>query len=249
MGLSKKAVIERFVVASDLHGDCGNQDAVDCLLDFIKFFKPDMKFFAGDLCDFRALRMQATESERKDRIMEDFYQGTQLLQKFKPHVFLRGNHDERLWAESRRLNGISSEWALSGTEEIEKECKRLHVQMLPYHHKYGVYNYNELLVMHGCYAGIGCGRKYVYAYGKPVIHAHTHTLEETSVEGLESNRVCYDCGCLCNLDMEYTFAKQGVSRWENGFRVGLMFDDGSFEIGKVRKIKDTWISTIPSIVL
>ena len=101
---------KRFVVASDNHGDQCDATSVAALWRFIDDFQPQIRIHAGDCFDLRPLRKNADADEKQERIASDVEAGLAFLNRFfdggSERVFLRGNHDERLWesAESHKGN-------------------------------------------------------------------------------------------------------------------------------------------------
>jgi len=56
----------------------------------------------------------------------------------KPHYFLRGNHDERLWELAAKRKGPCSDYAFSGVVEVTTLTEKMRCKMLPYHHRDGI---------------------------------------------------------------------------------------------------------------
>ena len=115
-----KSRLTKWVFSSDLHGDKQDADSVNAFLKFVKKYKPDVKIFGGDLFDFRAIRRGATAEEKADSMALDIELGLKFLGQYKPNVFLRGNHDERLWDQAKAsFNGLSRDHAEEGVRSIE----------------------------------------------------------------------------------------------------------------------------------
>jgi hypothetical protein len=55
--------VETFVAASDFHGDRHDPAALKGFKSFVEDFKPALRWFLGDLWDFRAIRVGADADE------------------------------------------------------------------------------------------------------------------------------------------------------------------------------------------
>ena len=87
---------KKFLVAADNHGSLVCQDAKKVLLSFAETWKPDYRVHLGDLWDFSPLRRGASQEEKADGISDDFIQGLEFLDDFKPNFLTLGNHDDRI---------------------------------------------------------------------------------------------------------------------------------------------------------
>ena len=59
-------MLQRFIFASDLHGDQQDKAAVKALHTATESFKPHLRIFGGDLIDARPLRKGAGPEERSE---------------------------------------------------------------------------------------------------------------------------------------------------------------------------------------
>ena len=147
--------MKTFVYASDLHGDFQDHKTVDTLLKFCDSFNPDVRLFGGDLFDFRNIRRGAGPMERQDSMAADVEAGMQFLRDFKPHVFLLGNHDSRLWDTAKfHENGMVRDAAQKGVRDITAKCRSLKCKMLPYESDKGFYDLGKVRFIHGYHTGI-----------------------------------------------------------------------------------------------
>ena len=235
--------MKTFVFATDLHGDHQNPEAVDALLRFIGVFKPDIRIFGGDLFDFRAIRRNASKAEQSDSMMADVEAGLHFLRSFHPHVFLRGNHDERIWDVARFTeSGMIRDAAETGIKDIERRVKELKCRMLPYDSRKGVYKLNNLVFIHGYAAGIYATKKMTEIYapqGGCVLHGHTHGIQHTTIARLgkaEGRGV----GCLADLNPEYNRHQTACLVHQHGFAYGIVGASG-YEVFQAKPDKEgTW---------
>lgn len=230
----------RFIFASDVHGDQQDPVANDALFQFMEAWKPKLRVFGGDLWDFRPLRRKATEDERRESMAKDYEAGLEWLKRFKPHVFLRGNHDERLWDLAARNKGVESDYAMKGVIEIITLTQKMKCEMLPYHNRDGVYRIGHLKMLHGFSSGINAARATALVYGS-CLFGHVHTIDEHSIPGLE-RRVARSVGCLCRLAMDYNVRTPSALRHSHGFAYGIINEKtGAYNVFQAEEIDGKWM--------
>lgn len=230
----------KFIFSSDVHGDQQDPVANDALFRFMEAWKPKLRVFGGDLWDFRPLRRKATEDERRESMAKDYEAGLEWLKRFKPHVFLRGNHDERLWDLAARNKGVESDYAMKGVIEIITLTQKMKCEMLPYHNRDGVYRIGHLKMLHGFSSGINAARATALVYGS-CLFGHVHTIDEHSIPGLE-RRVARSVGCLCRLAMDYNVRTPSALRHSHGFAYGIINEKtGAYNVFQAEEIDGKWM--------
>lgn len=236
----------KFIFATDVHGDQQDPKANDALFSFIELWKPKRRVFGGDLWDFRPLRRKANEDERRESMARDYDAGIEWLNRFKPHVFLRGNHDERLWDLAAKNKGVESDYAMSGVIEIITRTQKMKCEMLPYHNRAGVYRIGHLKMLHGFSSGINAARATALVYGS-CLFGHVHTIDEHSIPGLD-RRVARSVGCMCKLAMDYNVRTPSALRHSHGFAYGVINDrTGNYHTWQAEEVDGTWI--LPSDIV
>lgn len=233
---------KRFIVCGDTHGDQQDDRSVRALFDFVADFKPEIRVQLGDAYDFRNLRKGASDDEKAASLADDWEAGTSFLRRFfdggKENVFLRGNHDERMWNFAHSATGVMRDFANDGIKRIEGIVRSCKARMLPYDSALGIYSLGRLTVIHGYHAGIGACRAHAGVY-RNCIHGHTHTIEASPVASLDPAEA-RSIGCLCKRDMDYINAKTGKLRWGQGWAYGLLFEDGTYHLNQARNIGGTF---------
>jgi predicted phosphodiesterase len=228
----------RFVVVSDNHGDMADATATAALFSFIEDYKPEIRIHAGDNWDFRNLRKGASDDEKAASLEDDWDWGARFLERFfkggTTKVFLRGNHDERLWDFRESATGLLRDYAADGIKRVEALTRRLGVMMLPYDAELGIYELGKLTVLHGYHAGVGAARQHANIYGN-TIFGHTHTIESAPVASREPAEA-RSIGCLCRRDMGYINRKTAKLRWAQGWAYGVLFNDGTYQLFQTRNI-------------
>jgi hypothetical protein len=230
----------RFVFASDLHGDKHDRKAVKAFHAFCRQWNPQIKVFGGDLWDFRAMRRNASEEERRDSMLTDYADGLQFLTEFHPHYFLRGNHDERLWDLAEIDKGLLSDLAIRKTQEVEEDCKAIKCRMLPYHKRDGVLKIGSLKMLHGYAVGINAARKHALTYGS-CLFGHVHSIDHVTIERADKT-MARAVGCLASLNMEYNRAQIGSLRHAHGWAYGVVNEKtGTFHVWQAERVGEKFL--------
>jgi predicted MPP superfamily phosphohydrolase len=236
--------MKTFVFASDLHGDHQDPGSVEALLKFCDTFSPDVKIFGGDLFDFRNIRRGAGPREKQDSMSADVEAGMEFLNKFKPNVFLLGNHDKRLWDTAKfSEHGMIADAATQGVKDIEKKCRSIKCKMLPYVSNKGVYDIGKVRFIHGYHAGVYATKKHAEIYspsGGIVLHGHTHAIQYHNIARLNGG-TAMGVGCLASLDMEYNVMHTGRMMHAHGFAYG--YSDGKdWQVWQAKESKEgKWV--------
>lgn len=229
---------ERFVVASDSHGDMQDEASCDALWEFIADWKPTIRVHAGDAWDFRNLRRGASDEEKASSLADDWQAGSDFLGKFfdggKRNHFLRGNHDERLWHFAGSATGLLRDYANDGIKRIEGLMRKTRAQMLPYDAALGILQLGKLSVLHGYHCGASACRQHAAIY-RNCLFGHVHTIESAPVAAMEPAEA-RSIGCMCKRDMDYINAKTAKLRWGNGWAFGLLYEDGTYSLFQARNI-------------
>lgn len=230
---------ERFVIASDSHGDMIDPVAEKAVLAFIKDYKPSIRIFLGDAFDFRNLRRGADDEEKADSLQDDWDMGSDFLRRYfsggKTNHFLRGNHDERLFDLQGSATGIMRDYAKDAVDRFNQLIKRCDAKMLPYDSRLGILRLGHLKCIHGYSSGKGAAAVHARVY-RHCIFGHTHTIEAYPVETDEGQKEARGIGALCHIDMPYNARQTNKLRHNNGWAYGVMFEDGTYQIWQTTRI-------------
>lgn len=232
----------KWCYVSDIHGDKQDPQAIKAFFEFCDSFRPDMRICGGDIWDFRPLRKKADEEERRESLAVDYSMGMEFMNKYQPHVFLRGNHDERIWDMAEKCNGVISDYCGKLSTEIEADMNVMGCLMLPYDKEKGVYRFGDITAIHGFSGGIGACRKQtsVYAQQGYCLMGHGHVPDFAKFESY-GRREGYMAGCLCKRDLVYNRSQINTLRQEHGWLYGIQ--DKNTKVSHVfmaRRINDVW---------
>lgn len=224
----------------DIHAPYHDMKAINGLIAFAKWFKPDVVFYMGDLVDFYAISHFVKNPKRALRLQNEIDTAVAVLKKIDKAVngakkyFIKGNHCARLqkylWTKAAELSGL---------RDLKLE-HLLHLDELGI--KYvdaGRMKFRGMVVKHGDIVrkfGAYTGRGELESTGISGVSGHTHRLAMYPLSNEAGDFVWMECGCLCKLNPEYMNGK--VPNWQQGFGVGY-YKEGSkrFHVESVRIIK------------
>lgn len=239
---------KKFVFATDIHGEHQNTKANNALFKFVDLFKPDIRICGGDVWNMGPLRKRATESEKQCSMKRDIAEGALWLERFKPHYFIRGNHDERIYDLANEARGVLKDYADECVEDIDALMKKLRCRMLPYHKRDGILKLGHLHFGHGFKCGINAAREQARTYHNIAV-GHGHGIQMQSIEGLE-HRCGWMVGCLCDLDQTYNRAHTGALVHEHGWGYGMInLKTGAFTFLQARKAGKEWLLATELVTL
>jgi hypothetical protein len=236
-----------FVYASDSHGDMADPEALQALWAFCKDYKPDVRVAGGDHYDFRALRrgVGSNDAESGESLKADIEAGNDFMARFRPSVWLWGNHEHRL---DTLINTSASAMVRDYCQDIKDAitanakangCKTI----LPYHADKGVYRLGAVAMVHGYAHGINAtslqGLHYA-EHGGALIHGHTHNLASIALTQHGSGNA-FSAGCLCDkAAMAYSAHRLASARWGSGFVAGWV-DGRDYKAWLVHKVGSRWV--------
>lgn len=230
---------QRFIVASDIHGDKQDEKATSAVLSFVKDFKPEIRVIAGDLWDFGAIRNGASEEERACSMRDDFEAGSEFATEFyrggTVNHLMMGNHDVRAYDLSHATDATRADLGKRMVADIEGLARKCKAKTLPYDSRYGVLEIGYLKVVHGYHTGASACASHSRIYGN-VIFGHVHSIESFQTPGLKQQEA-RAIGCLCKLDQDYADRKTGKLRWAHGFAYGWLFADGTYQLNQARSVE------------
>jgi hypothetical protein len=206
------------------------------MLEFMRYWKPEIRVHGGDCFDFRFIRKKADEQERREETEEDFEAGLQFISDFAPTHFLRGNHDERLWDLLRSDHGLVREFAHHQVERILKTLGN--ARMYPYDKRKGVCEIGQMRFVHGYATGVSATKTMALAYGA-VMHGHTHIVESVTIARIK-REVSRACGCLAKLDMDYNRGQIQTLRQSHGWVYGVLLPNGLYHAYQAMPINGKW---------
>lgn len=209
----------RWVAAFDNHGDRADPGTLKAFFEFVKWWRPDHRIHGGDNWDFRWIRGKASDQERREKTQEDFDAGMDFLKQYKPDVFLRGNHDERLWKAADSDDGKLADLAAYMILDIRERIGT--ALMLPYHKRLGVHDYHGRTFLHGFHCGLTATRQTALIYGNSCF-GHVHSFDQHTAPRLGAVS-SYSSGCLCATDLDYNSGQPNTLRQENGWLYGLAY--------------------------
>ena len=234
--------MQKFVFASDLHGDQQDSLTVEKLFKFLDIWQPDKVIFGGDLFDFRNIRKNAGAAEKSASTVADVEAGLDFLKKFKPNVFLLGNHDKRLWdvAEYDK-HGIVRDYARQGVKHIQARCRSLRCKIIEYKADKGYFDFGKLRFLHGFATGIYATKKHAEIYSPEagcVLHGHTHAISHHVIPRINGGQGPA-LVCLAKFDMSYNVSQPARLVHKHGWAYGWI-EGKDFEVLQAKEMNGKW---------
>ncbi len=205
---------------------------------FLADFKPNRIIFGGDWLDLAYLSHWQELSPGKwenRRLGADYADVRKIIinvqRKIKPSRidYMIGNHEDwidqflnkfpTLKADNRGENGVMD--LVTGLR-----TKELNINVIPYNK---VLTMGHLNFMHGMYINDAHAKKTITTYQKCMRYGHTHDHQVHSfISPLDSNSIknAMSVGCLCNKNPDYNNGRP--NRWQHGFYVAYIRDNGDF---------------------
>ena len=240
--------MKRIVVLPDVHCPNYEEKAVEAVLKFIKFYKPNTIIQLGDFCDWDSVSTYEPRSEQDiisvdeevtsaNFLLDDIDSASNGCEKF----MLGGNHEDRVAVfnvnhghkvDTRRLRTLD-EWH----EEYNLEKRGWKHLDYGEHLKIG-----KLIFTHGWFTGDGAARRMAQCFpGRNVVFGHTHQhliygCMDENHEPIESESI----GTLSKFNLRYLRGKPPIN-WIHSFMYIDMRDDGTFTKHYVRVIDGKFI--------
>ena len=241
-------MIKRIEFVPDIHHPHHNKPAINAVLQFTEWFRPDGLCILGD-----AMHMDSINHWEMEKGNKKHFEGKRLLKEYEEfdkdiltplekavpetceRVFMGGNHE--YWVEI--LTGRIQ--SLEGMVEVEtslhlKERGWEWIPWITYDKEKGSYTrgikqYGKLLAFHGQYINKYHAHKTADSYSRSCVYGHTHDLQsytKISVDDANDYHTAQSIGCLCNTSPE--FLKGRINRWVNAFGVLYVRDDGMYNL-------------------
>jgi len=222
-------------------------EALAALWEFCKDFKPDVRVAGGDHFDFRSLRrgVGSNDAESHESLRSDLEAGMDFLNKFRPTVYLWGNHEHRLDnLISSSGSALHRDYCQDVKDSINRTARKAGAKViLPYHADKGVFRLGPVAMVHGYAHGVNAtvvqGLHYAVA-GGALIHGHTHNLASIALTQHGSGNA-FSAGCLCQKEeMGYASHRLATARWGSGFVAGWV-DGSNYKAWLVHKVGKKWV--------
>lgn len=243
---SLKSKWKRWIAAFDSHGNLQNDWITERFFEFLEIWKPHKRYHGGDLYNFAPLRGKATQSEKCEDMDEDFKAGTAFFDRLRPHAWVLGNHDQRLWDLQHNAYGDIRMLASQLVDSIEHKAKKAGCEILPYDARLGVISIGNFRLVHGFYTGKYAAARHVAAFNN-CFFGHVHSFSEFANENIEPAKAV-GIGCMCEIDQDYNRAMPAKLKHKNGWLYGIVNEDtGQVHYWTAQKDGDNLI--IPSDVV
>jgi hypothetical protein len=235
---------KKFIVATDNHGGLVSKDAMRVLLAFCDSWKPAYRIHLGDLWDFSPLRRGASQEEKAYGISDDYVEGLNFLDEYKPQFLTLGNHDDRIYQYAQHCSdGMLRERCEELVLASEKEFKRRKITFC----EYKVTKFLRMpeggpKLIHGFRSTVSPAKAHFDNWGS-CLHGHCHTVDEHTARHIDGGKA-YSIGCMADLDqLSYSDRQPAKLGHRNGFLYGIInTKTGDWKAWQVTKENGVWIS-------
>ncbi|MEO5366660.1 MAG: hypothetical protein H7831_09960 [Magnetococcus sp. WYHC-3] len=236
--------MKKAIVLPDIHHPYHNKKAWLAVLNFIKWFVPDIVVLLGDAMDMRSV-----DHWKKEKGNLRHFEGLRLLHDYKDFsedilkpieeavpnarkIYMGGNHEifvERVLDENPQLVGMVEPETVLKLEERKWEWIPYLIKQKRGGVKRGMLKLGKLTLVHGEYTNKFHASKTADSYLKSVMYAHTHDLQlftKVTVEDPNDYHSCQSIGCLCDRSPMFLWGRP--NRWVHAFAVIYFQDNGNF---------------------
>jgi predicted phosphodiesterase len=211
---------EKSIFMADSHGDLVCRKTLKKFYEFMDDWKPKHRVHLGDVWDFRALRMGASNEDRADSIKYDYNCGIELLTEFKPTMLTLGNHCDRLWRiASEHSNRTLADLAAQKVDETEDFFRKQRIQWTPWkiNKRFKIGN---LSISHGFKTGMNHAKAMHSMFGSS-IYGHVHSPSDYIANHIDSGS-SHSVASMADIDkMTYADHHGAKLGWRKGWAYGL----------------------------
>ncbi len=199
-------------------------------LDFMKDFRPHDVIFGGDLVDCTQISDKFAD-ETGRAFSDDLIVANEVLDLFKPSVYMLANHEARI----TRI-GSMLPVSLRSMFDLHKHLhlKERKIKTFPYHPVKGIYKIGHLKVLHGFWTGVYYTAKTATVFGNSVC-GHSHRTQTASPPSAGDTRTCFGVGCMSRLVLPWMEDRPPMGH-NNGFGFAYFNRNGTFSFYQVRII-------------
>jgi len=231
----------RILVLSDIHVPYHDTNAVETAIEYGKKIKPTIILLNGDIGDFYAISRHDKDPSRVlkdelDAIRQFLFWLRQSFPKARI-IYKIGNHENRmerfLVKYAPVLLGVTDFEISTLLRFDELKIELADNLQLVMAGKLPIYHGHEL--PQGISNPVNPARGMWMRVQESLLCGHWHrTSEHTESTGLTKKyHSCWSAGCLCDLSPDYAI----VNRWNHGFVVVDLSEDGNFEVHNHKIIK------------
>jgi len=221
---------KRFMAVGCTHGHLADQALLKEVLAFEERWKPQTRIHLGDAIDLACLRNGAPGTADDAADPEgDLSDGLAFISRFRPQLYLLGNHEARLTALMESPRAIVSALACRIYQQILDRAKEIKCEVIPYNFQHGWRQYGDALFGHGYMINEAAVRDHAEAVcggsANKVVIAHLHRV--TQAEGRNrSHPTGYCVGWLGDpAQAGYAAQRRATTSWSRGFAWGEYCDN------------------------
>lgn len=211
--------MKKWIAVGDNHGILIHRPTAEKFFAFAKDYKPQIKIHLGDCFDFANLRRGADPREEGDDMEPDLTAGFLFLERFRPTVFIPGNHDHRLWRLCDDARGLVRKFAKDGVSQIVKYLAGIKCQYAGDYEINSVYQLGTVAFLHGFSVNINAVAEHAAVYGACVM-GHLHRNEQKAAKRFGGATGTCVGGLGDFAKMTYASQRLATHMWGRGWAYG-----------------------------
>jgi predicted phosphodiesterase len=240
-------VTGRVGIISDVHVPYHSEIAVAAAVGYLRDLGVSGILLNGDICDFYSISRWMKDPSQRDfkgelEACRDFLAYIRNEFPDVPIVMKSGNHEERfqhwLWQHAAEISDDPVMSLGSWLKLRDHDITLVEDQRPVMLGKLPVLHGHEL--PRGMAAPVNVARGAFLRTLSTCLVGHSHrTSNHTESDMWHAETACWSAGCLCDLTPEYA----RINRWNWGFAIATIHDDGQFDVENLRITLDGVVRT------
>ena len=183
---------KRVMAIGCTHGDMIHPQHYADAMEFMRQFRPQVRFHLGDLVDTACFRGGAVGSKDECRSpRDDMSAAARLIEEYRPTHLAWGNHDWRLYDLMSHPKAIVATLAGQLWTDLTGRLEKIKCRTVPYDIQDGWFHEGGCAWGHGFMFSMQAIRDHAEMMGKPVVMAHLHHPHQTD------GRTVHDTPSFC----------------------------------------------------
>lgn len=230
------AKITKVVVLPDIHAPRHDESSLRPVLEFVRYYKPDVLIQLGDLCDYDSIgRFDALKESDLVGMRTEVDSANEILDRIDracpswcEKILLEGNHDRRPETYTiNNMSGLVKKLTGKNTLPFFHEAYNLKDRGWKWVRENKLYDIGKCSFTHGFFVNQYHASKTVHKWFRTIVYGHTHTFQIHTISGMDQLPVsAMSIGTLSRFDLSYM---KGVPPdWCHMFMYMEFFGNGYF---------------------
>ena len=212
---------KRVVAVGCTHGELVYPPARKQVLDFVRRFKPEIRFDLGDLMDTTCFRSGAAGTKDEAQSPRDDYSAAlRWMDEYEPTHIAWGNHEWRMHRLMDHPKAIVATLAAQMWHGLEDKAAKLKSKTVPYTLRHGWHYVGGVAWGHGFMFNEMAVRDHAETLGCPVVMAHLHAPQEAEGRTIKDTHSFCVGGLVDDENLEYGNLRRASLRHGHGVVFG-----------------------------